>query len=59
MVMINTWPIFPITTAVVNGFSDLIVLLFGPNEYKQARSAAEVQSLPMKFPVIVEGMVEI
>ena len=58
-VMENTGPSFTKTTAVANGFSDLIVLLYGPNKGMHARSAIGVQGLPLNFPVIVEAMVEI
>lgn len=57
-VMINTVPRFTKTTDVANGFSDLILTLYGPKIGMHARSAVGVQSLPMDLPVIIEGLVE-
>jgi enamine deaminase RidA (YjgF/YER057c/UK114 family) len=57
--MIYATPEFKQTTAVINGFSDLILTLYGNEVGMHARSAIGVQSLPLGIPVIVEGMVEI
>jgi enamine deaminase RidA (YjgF/YER057c/UK114 family) len=57
--MINATPEFKQTTAVINGFSDLILTLYGNEVGMHARSAIGVQSLPLGVPVIVEGLVEV
>jgi enamine deaminase RidA (YjgF/YER057c/UK114 family) len=57
-VMINSVPGFTKTTDVANGFSDLILTLYGPKIGMHARSAIGVQALPMGLPVIIEGLVE-
>jgi hypothetical protein len=57
--MINTIPGFTLTTDVANGFSDLILKLYGPKIGMHARSAIGVEALPMNLPVIIEGLVEI
>lgn len=56
--MVNTIPGFTQTPDVINGFSDLILILFG-SEGGHARSTIVVQALPMDLPVIIEGSVEI
>jgi enamine deaminase RidA (YjgF/YER057c/UK114 family) len=58
-VMVNTIPGFTLTTDVANGFSDLILKLYGPKIGIHARSAIGVEALPMNLPVIIEGLVEI
>ena len=58
-VMINTVPGFSNTTAVADGFSDLILSIYGRPKGIHARSAIGVQALPLNFPVIVEGIVRI
>jgi hypothetical protein len=58
-VMVNTIPGFTQTTDVANGFSDLILKLYGPKIGMHARSAIGVEALPMNLPVIIEGLVEI
>lgn len=55
---VNCVPGWPSAPAVVNGFSDLIVDLWG-DAGKHARSAPGVTALPLNVPVIVEAMVEI
>jgi enamine deaminase RidA (YjgF/YER057c/UK114 family) len=57
-VMGNTIPGFTQTTNVANGFSDLILTLYGPKIGMHTRSAIGVQALPMDLPVIIEGLVE-
>jgi len=57
--MVNTIPGFTQTTDVANGFSDLILKLYGPKIGLHARSAIGVEALPMNLPVIIEGLVEI
>jgi enamine deaminase RidA (YjgF/YER057c/UK114 family) len=56
--MVNTIPTFTQTTTVINGFSDLILRLYGPEIGTHARSAIGVQALPLGLPVIIEAVVE-
>lgn len=58
-VMVNTVSGFTQTTFVANGFSDLIILLYGYERGLHARSAIGVQALPLDLPVIIESLVEI
>lgn len=57
--MVNAAPGFNRTTAVINGFSDLIVDLYGPEIGRHARAAIGVAELPFNAPVEVEAEVEI
>lgn len=57
--VVNTIPGFTQTPDVINGFSDLILILFGSEVGMHARSAIGVQALPIDLPVIIEGLVEI
>ena len=57
--MVNATPEFKKTTTVIDGFSDLILSLYGNEVGMHARSAIGVQSLPLGVPVIIEGVVEI
>lgn len=45
--------------AVINGFSDLILELFGPEVGAHARSAVGLYELPFNIPVEIEAEVEI
>ncbi|MDE3143033.1 MAG: RidA family protein [Bacteroidota bacterium] len=56
--MVNGSPDFYDQPKVMNGFSDLMVEIFGENG-KHARSAIGVSSLPMNIPVEVEMIVEV
>ncbi|HJT47986.1 MAG TPA: RidA family protein [Nitrososphaeraceae archaeon] len=58
-VMINTVDGFTKTTDVANGFSDLILSLYGHDVGIHARSAIGVQALPVNLPVIIDAVVEI
>jgi enamine deaminase RidA (YjgF/YER057c/UK114 family) len=58
-VMINTGPGFIHTAKVANGFSDLIILLYGHERGMHARSAIGVQALPLDLPVIIDALAEI
>jgi enamine deaminase RidA (YjgF/YER057c/UK114 family) len=49
---------FPHTFVVVNGFSDLIVELWG-EPGRHARAAPGVSALPFDIPIVVEATVEI
>ena len=57
--MVNSSPGFNRQPAVINGFSDLILELFGPEVGSHARSAVGMAELPFDFPVEIEGEVEI
>ncbi len=57
--MVNTAPDFNRTPAVVNGFSDLIIELWGPDAAPHARSAIGVAALPLDLPVEIEAEVAI
>jgi enamine deaminase RidA (YjgF/YER057c/UK114 family) len=56
--MVNCGPDFGDQPKVINGFSDLMVKVFG-EKGKHARSAVGVSSLPSKMAVEVEMIVEI
>jgi enamine deaminase RidA (YjgF/YER057c/UK114 family) len=58
-VMVNTVSDFTQTTFVADGFSDLIITLYGNERGLHARSAIGVQALPLNLPVIIEAIVEI
>jgi len=55
--MVNCVPGFDKPSAVINGFSDLILDVFGPEVGRHARSAVGVAGLPLNFPVEVEAEV--
>ena len=57
--MVNVAPGFSSTTPVINGFSDLIVELYGPEAGAHTRSAVGVAVLPFEISVEIEAEVEI
>ena len=57
--MVNSSPTFCEQPAVINGFSDLIISLYGPERGAHVRSAVGMAQLPFNIPVEVEGEVEI
>jgi enamine deaminase RidA (YjgF/YER057c/UK114 family) len=57
--MVNVAPGFNTTPAVINGFSDLILELYGPEIGAHARSAVGMAELPFDIPVEIEAEVEI
>ena len=57
--MVNSAPGFQKQPNVINGFSDLILELFGPEVGAHSRSAIGVAELPFNIPVEIEGEVEI
>lgn len=57
--MVNAAPGFNREPAVINGFSDLILELFGPEIGAHARSAVGMAELPFDIPVEIEGEVEL
>lgn len=56
--MVNVAPGFTQTPSVINGFSDLILELYGPEVGAHARSAVGLAELPMSIPVEIEAEVE-
>ncbi len=56
--MVNATEDFTQHSAVINGFSDLIVEVFG-DKGKHARSAVGMQSLPVGFATEIEVVVEL
>ncbi len=57
--MVNSAPGFQQQPSVINGFSDLILELYGPETGAHARSAVGLAELPFNIPVEIEGEVEI
>ncbi|MBI4788445.1 MAG: RidA family protein [Chloroflexi bacterium] len=57
--MVNAAPGFKQLPPVINGFSDLIIELYGPEAGTHARSAVGMAELPFGFPVEIEAEVEI
>jgi len=57
--MVNVAPGFNQTPAVINGFSDLILELYGSEAGAHARSAVGLAALPFDIPVEIEAEVEI
>lgn len=55
--MVNSAPGFTQQSAVMNGFSELIVELYGPERGGHARSAVGMSALPFDFPVEIEAEV--
>jgi enamine deaminase RidA (YjgF/YER057c/UK114 family) len=57
--MVNSGPGFNQQPTVINGFTELIVKLYGPERGLHARSAVGMAQLPFDIPVEIEGEVEI
>jgi enamine deaminase RidA (YjgF/YER057c/UK114 family) len=57
--MVNSAPGFNRQPAVINGFTDLIVQVFGETVGAHARSAVGMAELPFDIPVEIEGEVEV
>ena len=55
--MVNSSPGFISQPAVINGFSDLILEVFGPDVGAHSRSAVGMAELPFGIPVEIEGEV--
>lgn len=53
--MVNSAPGFRQQPAVINGFTDLIVELYGPQRGAHARSAVGMAELPFGIPVEIEA----
>ena len=56
--MVNSAPGFNRQPGVINGFSDLILALYGAEVGAHARSAVGMAELPFDIPVEIEGEVE-
>jgi enamine deaminase RidA (YjgF/YER057c/UK114 family) len=56
--MVNSAPGFNRQPGVINGFSDLILELYGPDIGAHSRSAVGMAELPFDIPVEIEGEVE-
>jgi enamine deaminase RidA (YjgF/YER057c/UK114 family) len=57
--MVNSAPGFRLQPSVINGFSDLILELYGAEAGQHVRSAVGMAELPFGIPVEIEGEVEI
>jgi len=57
--MVNSAPGFDKQPAVINGFSDLVLRLWGSEAGAHARSAVGMAELPFGIPVEIEAEVEI
>ncbi|HEX9334679.1 MAG TPA: RidA family protein [Pseudonocardiaceae bacterium] len=57
--MVNCAPGFVATPAVINGFSDLILEIWGAKAGEHARSAVGLAELPFAIPVEIEAEVAI
>ena len=55
--MVNAAPGFNRTPAVINGFTELIVAVYGPERGAHARSAVGMAELPFDIPVEIEAEV--
>lgn len=57
--MVNSGPGFNKQPSVINGFSDLVLELWGSEAGAHSRSAVGMAELPFDMPVEIEGEVEI
>jgi enamine deaminase RidA (YjgF/YER057c/UK114 family) len=57
--MVNSAPGFTDQPKVINGFSDLMVEVFGESIGKHARSAVGMAELPFSIPVEIEMILEV
>lgn len=57
--MVNSAPGFNRQPAVINGFSDLLLAVFGPEVGAHSRSAVGMAELPFDIPVEIEAEVEL
>ena len=57
--MVSSAPDFNRQPLVINGFTELIVEIFGPECGAHARSAVGLAELPFNIPVEIEGEVEL
>lgn len=57
--MVASAPGYTEQHVVVNGFSDLVIEVFGPEVGRHARSAIGVSGLPLNFAIEIEGEVQV
>jgi enamine deaminase RidA (YjgF/YER057c/UK114 family) len=57
--MVNSSPDFKQQPLVINGFSDLMVEIFGEKNGKGARSAVGMAALPNGIPVEIECIFQV
>jgi enamine deaminase RidA (YjgF/YER057c/UK114 family) len=57
--MVNADPGYGQTTNVINGFSDLIIELYGEETGRHARSAVGMAALPLNNAVVIAAEVEV
>jgi enamine deaminase RidA (YjgF/YER057c/UK114 family) len=57
--MVNSAPGFNRQPAVINGFTDLVITVFGRERGAHARSAVGLAELPFRIPVEIEAEVEL
>lgn len=57
--LVNCAPGFDATPAVIDGFSDLIIEVWGATRGRHARSAIGASELPFGIPVEVEAVVRV
>jgi len=57
--MVNSAPGFNRQPAVINGFTDLVIEVFGRDKGAHARSAVGMAELPFDIPVEIEGELEL
>jgi len=56
---VNAEPGYDQTTAVLNGFSEVVLDVFGPDVGDHARTAIGVAALPLNLPVVVAAELEL
>ena len=56
---VNAEPGYPLTTAVMNPCSELIIDLYGADTGSHARTAIGVATVPLNLPVVISAEVEI
>ena len=57
--MVNSAAGFNMQPSVINGFSDLLLELYGPDAGRHARSAVGMAELPFDIPVEIEAEVQL
>jgi len=57
--MVNAAPDFTATTNVINGFSDLILAVYGGEAGMHARAAVGMATLPLGLPVVISAETKI
>ena len=55
--MVNSTPGYDEQHIVINGFSELVLEVFGPDVGRHSRSAIGVAGLPMNLAIEIEGEV--